>query len=159
MSKISIYEYVADNNPQQVDALLQQFGYPPTASIPKLVKALKQEVSRGNEQILFSLADIHPDADLIESRKKSNQSKSNTFNACGACSLSCDGSKTCNCNKGSNTYSADASPANPNGNTKNGTENSQPVTLVNYTPIIIGLAATVVVSTVLIVAVSALRNK
>ena len=116
MSKISIYEYVADNNPQQVDALLQQFGYPATSNIPKLVKALKKEVSSGNEQILFSLADIHPDIELIQQRSKAKQSSGKSFSACGACSLSCDGDSNCNCNKNKNTqtsYSADAIPPPP----------------------------------------------
>ena len=79
--EISFYDYIASNNPQGVEKVVSKFGeYPQTRSKYELSLFLKDIVRKNGETALKSIAEIHPDKELIESVSIKTESFAN---ACG----------------------------------------------------------------------------
>jgi hypothetical protein len=98
MKKITIYEYFANNCPQDAYNLLSQEGgsYSRPQSPQELEGQLKDYVNKNGEKGLLKLAEIHPDKELItmvcDCKKTKNKSvvekKDNFSNANGNSNIS-----------------------------------------------------------------------
>jgi hypothetical protein len=98
MKKITIYEYFANNCPQDAYNLLSQEGsnYNRPQSPQELEGQLKDYVNKNGEKGLLKLAEIHPDKELItmvcDCKKTKNKSvaekKDNFSNANGNSNIS-----------------------------------------------------------------------
>jgi hypothetical protein len=98
MKKITIYEYFANNCPQDAYDLLSQEGgnYQRPQTPQELEGQLKDYVNKNGEKGLLKLAEIHPDKELItmvcDCKKTKNKSvaekKDNFSNANGNSNIS-----------------------------------------------------------------------
>ena len=98
MKKITIYEYFANNCPQDAYDLLSQEGgnYSRPQTPQELEGQLKDYVNKNGEKGLLKLAEIHPDKELItmvcDCKKTKNKSvaekKDNFSNANGNTNIS-----------------------------------------------------------------------
>jgi uncharacterized UBP type Zn finger protein len=69
-NQITLYDYVAHQNPKGANELLEQYGYAPINSIQLISQRLKEIVKIGKEKALAQIALIHPDNALIQSSKE-----------------------------------------------------------------------------------------
>ena len=96
MKKITIYEYFANNCPQDAYDLLSQQGdsYSRPQSPQELEGQLKDYVNKNGEKGLLKLAEIHPDKELItmvcdcKKSKSVVEKKENFSNANGNSNIS-----------------------------------------------------------------------
>jgi len=63
--RITLYDYLASSVPSECNSVLEQFDIPSTQSEDELVDNLKYFVNTYGQDALDTLADIHPDRDLI----------------------------------------------------------------------------------------------
>ena len=89
MSNITLYDYLAYNVPADCENILMQYDIPAATSEQELVENLKAYVRIYGENALKSLAEIHPDKDLISemaahARPYEGKSESEYLNATGA---------------------------------------------------------------------------
>jgi len=60
----TVYDYIANNNPQGAKSVCESFGY--TVNNPKsMSQNLKHLVNEEGEDALISLMDMHPDKEII----------------------------------------------------------------------------------------------
>ena len=98
MKKITIYEYFANNCPQDAYDLLSQEGgnYQRPQTPQELEGQLKDYVNKNGEKGLLKLAEIHPDKELVgmvckcqkTSSPTSSEKKENFSNANGNSNIS-----------------------------------------------------------------------
>jgi hypothetical protein len=87
---MTLYEYIAVNNPRGASGLIASYGGRPEQHPVALSKQLAYSVYKGGQDALDKLAEIHPDRDLIaQSIQSSEPEMKSHSNACG-CS-SCNG--------------------------------------------------------------------
>jgi hypothetical protein len=79
---MTIYEYIARNNPIGAKRVIESFGYVVTQP-KKMGDNLRMLVAQEGEPALKAVVDLHPDKDLIL-EVYGNSSKSNTENFMGA---------------------------------------------------------------------------
>ena len=63
--QITLYDYLANSVPSECNSVLEQFDIPNTQNEDELVDNLKYFVNTYGQDALDTLADIHPDRDLI----------------------------------------------------------------------------------------------
>ncbi len=64
---MSLYTYIAENNPQEANNLLNNYGFKPTDSYSELITRLKSIVRKYKKVALQDLMEIHPDKKLFNS--------------------------------------------------------------------------------------------
>ena len=62
---ITLYDYLANSVPSECNSVLEQFDIPSTQNEEELVDNLKYFVNTYGQDALDTLAEIHPDKDLI----------------------------------------------------------------------------------------------
>lgn len=90
--RITLYDYLASSVPSECNDVLEQFDIPSTQNEDELVDNLKYFVNTYGQDALDTLADIHPDRDLIVevaelSRPYNGKSESEYLNATGSISM------------------------------------------------------------------------
>jgi hypothetical protein len=94
---MSVYQYVADNDPKGAEMIINSFGYEVTDK-SNLGKSLAELVSQVGEPALIKVMEYHPDKDIIlelnsdnkksecgcSSCKKANQHHEHYMNASGS---------------------------------------------------------------------------
>ena len=89
---ITLYDYLASSVPSECNDVLQQFDIPSTQDEAELVDNLKYFVNSYGQEALDTLAEIHPDRDLIVevselSTPYEGKSDSEYLNATGSISM------------------------------------------------------------------------
>jgi hypothetical protein len=79
---MSVYKYVADNNPMGTQRLIESFGYEITSQ-KDLGRSLAELVSNVGEPALKKVMDMHPDKDII---LEFNATSMPTTSSCGCSS-------------------------------------------------------------------------
>tara|TARA_R110002012_G_C11673984_1_gene613427 strand:+ start:5647 stop:6057 length:411 start_codon:yes stop_codon:yes gene_type:complete len=90
--RITLYDYLASSVPSECISVLEQFDIPSTQNENELVDNLKYFVNTYGQDALDTLADIHPDRDLIVevaelSTPYNGKSDSEYLNATGSISM------------------------------------------------------------------------
>tara|TARA_R110001592_G_scaffold20489_15_gene83114 strand:- start:7163 stop:7654 length:492 start_codon:yes stop_codon:yes gene_type:complete len=68
---MSLYTYIAENNPTEANNLLNNYGFKQTDSYDELIVRLKTIVRKYKKVALQDIVEIHPDKKLINSFTKS----------------------------------------------------------------------------------------
>lgn len=89
---ITLYDYLANSVPSECNNVLEQFDIPSTQNEEELVDNLKYFVNTYGQDALDTLAEIHPDKDLIIevaelSTPYNGKADSEYLNATGAISM------------------------------------------------------------------------
>jgi hypothetical protein len=89
---MNLFEYTAYKNPNGASRLLHSEGIRPADDKLGLSRQLGMYVSRGGQNALDKVTDIHPDFKLIEAKVKASivPEKKEHSNACG-CTSNCSG--------------------------------------------------------------------
>tara|TARA_A100001201_G_scaffold104718_1_gene89738 strand:- start:744 stop:1220 length:477 start_codon:yes stop_codon:yes gene_type:complete len=69
---MSLYTYIAENNPQEANNLLTTYGYKITDSYRELISRLKEIVRVHKKVALQDLVKIHPDKSLFKAFEETN---------------------------------------------------------------------------------------
>lgn len=80
---MTIYEYIARNNPSGAKRVIESFGYVVTQP-KKMGDNLRMLVAQEGEPALKAVVDLHPDKDLIIEVFGNNQGKATADNFFGA---------------------------------------------------------------------------
>lgn len=82
---MDIYEYIASNDPQAAEKLLQQFGYQAmnVGTAEDLGQCLSDLVAQEGDQALTAIAEIHPDKELILEKFSAGGKTNGNGNGCG----------------------------------------------------------------------------
>ena len=68
---MTVYQYIAENNPDAAYGVCQQYGYYDINSLPQLAQCLELIVGQNGEEGLSKVMELHPDKDtLLELFKK-----------------------------------------------------------------------------------------
>jgi len=97
-SNISLYEYLANNVPEECQMILERNDIPAAVDMEGLVDGLKLYVREFKYEALEELADIHPDKDLIGqlmecSTPYEGKKESEFLNAAGSIQLNANDSR------------------------------------------------------------------
>lgn len=93
-SNISVYQYIAWNNPKAANALLKYYGIKP-ATHPDVIAAKLRTIAQDHrEKGLMDIAKIHPDKELFEFKANAD-GQTALFNAAdgGGCGCGCNSCK------------------------------------------------------------------
>ena len=80
---MTLYDYIASNNPYKANDLLGEYGFQESDSISTIASRLKMIVRKYKKIGLQELYKIHPDIKLFDSFGKSNEVEMNFVNATG----------------------------------------------------------------------------
>ena len=81
--RMTLYDYIASNNPYKANDLLGEYGFQESDSISTIASRLKMIVRKYKKIGLQELYKIHPDIKLFDSFGKSNEVEMNFVNATG----------------------------------------------------------------------------
>ena len=81
---MSVYKYIADNDPQGSAMIIDSFGYQITDR-SNLGKSLSELVSNVGEPALRKVMDLHPDKDIILEFYSNGESKNQGSCQCSSC--------------------------------------------------------------------------
>jgi hypothetical protein len=151
MKRISIENYIATNNPRELNSILSKMGIPKAKSVVDASNKIRYLMSKGEEDVIKEISKIDtPYRRLILSSIEQKQEQ--VSNACGCSSFSseetsnCDGKK-CKCN-----YSFDDSEKNKKEDSKkeNDLENKKERTFESFVPYV-GVGLLLILTTAVLV--------
>jgi hypothetical protein len=134
---MSVYQYVADNNPRGTQQLIESFGYEITDR-RDLGRSLSELVSTIGEPALKKVMDIHPDKDIIV---EYNVSLSPSSSTCGCSS--------CKAKEQHNNYMNASGEDNLASNSTNQPQNNTHL-IANQTNVILVVATLFIVSALIL---------
>ncbi len=104
--RISYTKYIAFNNTEAAQALLDKYGYQEATNSTQLENTLKGIIQQNGESALIDVLELHPDKQMIldvfgsEEKKSGADGEAQHNCACADGSSGCDGKKGCGgCNK------------------------------------------------------------